>query len=281
MRCPKCALVFDALPGQMSCPSCGAPIELNAAHANAAHAEPSGPSPWEAPASVSSDDDFSSGADGIPWEVRPSASSLLETVREVLLRPAALFERAEPDRSMGLALVFGLLLGVTGGVLGLVMQRALASQMLRFLERIAPDLEPLLAPFANAQGSTDQLVSLIVIPFAVGISLFISAGATHLALIMQGGQRGSFETTFRAMAYAYAPSPLQVVPLFGSIGVTVWSVFIAVTAIRSLHRVSTGKAVIAVLAPLFLATFCCCCFAILGVIFAGSVGSLLHTGSGH
>lgn len=274
MRCSKCAHVFDAHPGQVACPSCGAQIDPSPASA-----QPTGPSPWETPAAPPSNDPFFSGEDGIPWEVRPSLTSLIETVREALLRPTALFDRAEPERSLGLALVFALILGVLGNVAGLVVQHLMMGQMIAFLGQLVPDAEPFVEQFAAAKSASEFLVSLVIVPFAVLIYLFVSAGIVHLTLMMLGGQRGSFEATFRAMAYANAPAPLQFVPFIGGFVVAVWTVFIGVVATRSLHQVSTGKAVIAVLTPRFLAVLCCCCVVILGVVLAGSAGALLPTPS--
>jgi hypothetical protein len=103
---------------------------------------------------------------------------------------------------------------------------------------------------------------IIVIPTGI----FVMSGVTHLSLMICGGARQPFETTFRTYCYASGPgAALQVIPICGgSIG-ALWTLVCLCIGLAKTHQISTTRAVCAVLLP-----GVACVFLVLLAILAGA-----------
>jgi hypothetical protein len=106
--------------------------------------------------------------------------------------------------------------------------------------------------------------------FAIGITLFyllvvvvvlplVMASVFHLALIMFGGARRGFETTYRAICYAYFSALLPstvvgLVPCLGPLAVAIWLMVLFILGLSRAHETTDGRAAGAVLTT---AALCC------------------------
>jgi hypothetical protein len=135
-----------------------------------------------------------------------------------------------------------------------------------------PELERLATMLRGGPGTI--LVNLIFGPVAVVILLFVGAGLVHLMLLLVGGARHPFETTFRVMGYLHATSTLNLIPIVGGvIGVVYWLV-LAVIGLAAVHGIAEGRAALALLLQVFLV--CCCCgLALVAFFFFGGLVSML------
>jgi hypothetical protein len=101
---------------------------------------------------------------------------------------------------------------------------------------------------------------LVLLPFLIPIGLFISAGITHVCLMVLGGANEGFEATFRVNGYAYGGLAwTMVIPVCGGLVFLVWGIVLEIIGLADAHRVSTGKAAAAVLIPIaivFLLAMC-------------------------
>ena len=89
----------------------------------------------------------------------------------------------------------------------------------------------------------------------VALAPFIFGGLVHLSLMLLGGARKSFETTFRVIAFAQgSTAPLQLVPCCGALAALVWNLVANCIGIAKAHEIDSGRATLAVLLPLIV---CC------------------------
>lgn len=189
---------------------------------------------------------------GIPWEQRAQRgffNALVETVRLVLLEPSKTFASMPPLGGFGAPLFFFVFCATVGGVASLGYQMALSA--------VNPAAgTPEQQALAHALASTAVLGSTIMIlPFFFAAMVFVSAALTHLALMIVGGAKKSFEATFRVTCYAGgSTSVLNLLPVCGALAAWIWNIVVMVLALSEVHGISKGRAVVAV----FLPTLLCC-----------------------
>lgn len=210
---------------------------------------------------------------GVPWEERDRigfGNALVETTKRVLGAPVPLFRALSRPSGIGSPLLYAVIVGWLGVVAAsfysALFQSLVGSSMAGFGE--SPELAAALG-FAQSWGGF--LVQAIFAPVGLVIGLFVVAGVFHLMLLILGGAKGSFETSFAVVGYAQAPALLMIVPFCGSLVAWVWSLVLYIIGLSEAHGISRGKAAAAVLLPLLLV---CCCCAALGALFASSIAAL-------
>ncbi len=255
-HCPKCGAPL-ADPNEAFCATCGAPISPPAM------SEPQIPTPPPLPASTPTEVPFppppTAKVDrpGVPWE-DPSFGGwldrLVETTKRVLTAPTGFFSGLPAGGGMLLPLAYALILGSLGAWIGLlydtVFREAIAAWLPGFRDRYS-ELFPAVGRLASA------LIGAVLAPILVAVQLFLLSGVVHLALLLLGGARKGFDTTFRTAAYSVAPTVVALVPFCGSLVAVVWSVFLLILGLAASHGTSKGIAAAAVLLPLIL--LCCLC----------------------
>jgi len=209
-------------------------------------------------------------ATGFPWEERAQRgflNALIETVRLVLLEPSKTFATMPPVGGLGAPLFFFVLCTTVGGVASLGYQMA--------LNAVNPSAgTPEQQALANALASTAVLGGTIMfLPFFFAAIAFVSAALTHLALMIVGGAKKSFEATFRVTCYAGgSTSVLNLLPVCGALAAWVWNIVVMVLGLSEVHGISKGRA----LAAVFLPTLVCCALMIgAAMIVAAAAGGAL------
>jgi hypothetical protein len=92
------------------------------------------------------------------------------------------------------------------------------------------------------------------------------SGVLHLCLMIVGGARKPFETTFRVVCFSSGSTyPLSMIPICGGFIAAVWNIVLECIGLARAHEIDTGKAVMAVLLPVIV----CCGGAILIGILGG------------
>jgi hypothetical protein len=198
---------------------------------------------------------------GPPWEQGgPLPNRYLETVKGVLLDPVTFFSRMRREGGLGPPLTFGLL-GFTIGLLVSFLFQFLISPFGVF-PGLPPDVE------FPAAGLAGLILMLVVVPCLAIVGFFLGSGIYHLLLMLLGGARYGYETTFRVVAYTQGSTGLlNVIPVCGGFAAAIWGIVATVIGLARAHETSTGKAAAAVLIPIAL-----CCVAI--VIFFGALMAL-------
>jgi len=187
-------------------------------------------------------------------EPPPLLPAIVETIKQVLSQPAETFQAMPCEGGLWKPLKFYLLVSWASSAAAILYQAA------------ATLINP--AMFAGEEfknlpkyGLVFIFVGLIVfMPAFLFLGSFISSGILHLALMLVGGARKPFETTFRVLCYASgSTSALQFVPICGGWFYSVASLICCVIGLKEAHRTELWRPILAV----FL-VFLVCCGAIFG-----------------
>jgi len=196
---------------------------------------------------------------GPPWERdRPSASSFFATVKEFFGSGSLFYDNMRREGGLGAPIGYGVTGGMIGGMFALVIQTILQMALGAGMGN------PL-----GAQMAAGPLVGLacgaVILPVALIIGMFLGAGLYHLMLMMLGGARFPFETTFRVVAYCQGTTGLlSIIPICGGLINVIASIVYTIIGLSRAHEISGGKAALAVLIPMFV----CCGIA---VVFYGAI----------
>ncbi len=209
-----------------------------------------------------------------PWEDRENFSRLggfFETIQQAMLAPGRLFSGMSISRGIWEPLTFYVVLYV----LMMIVERLWSVALSGFDIALLSWLDELNADSANDMALVHFMETMGVFfsPFFGVISLFLTAGVTHIAcMLLIPNQRG-FEASYRAVAYSGSAMILGVVPVCGEFLSIFWLLFIYVVALRELHSTTTVRAIVVALLPLVL--MICGCIAIATVI--GVTGAALSS----
>ena len=197
-----------------------------------------------------------------PWESGEGfIGAFFQTTREVLFSPTQFFKKVSATGGYWAPLIYGVICGVIGGCGAILWQWLFASQ---FLPVQISSMIPFLSIFL--------IIFLIALPFLIVFSLLIGSGITHLCLMIVGGNKKGFESTFRALSYSYSGNLFGVIPFIGSTIGGIYSLILIIFGVRECHGISTGKAVLAVLLPLIIIFGLGLLLAILFPLILGSMG---------
>jgi hypothetical protein len=188
------------------------------------------------------------GTEGLllpPWERRERygfLNGLYLTIKDVLLTPGTFFHRMPSQVGLAQPLYFALVLGVVAAFFGWMW--SLAGSSLQMF--VADDLAEVV------RGPLYSFLAFLFSPVTVAILVFLKAGLIHLVLMLVGGNKLGFEATFRVAAYGEAASILALLPFCGSVLGVLWSLFITIVGLYSIHETDPWRAVLAVVAPMIL-----------------------------
>ncbi|MEO5717040.1 MAG: YIP1 family protein [Chthoniobacterales bacterium] len=203
---------------------------------------------------------------GLPWDRRQELGffpAFFETLKLVLLNPTTAFTKMKPEGGMSEPLIYA----VCGGSVGFIVYFLFSLLMSSF--GMMGDRNALAGLMGLGIGT---IFILIFIPVFLAIGLFIGAGIIHLCLLLLGGAKRSFETTFRVFCYALGSTyPLMIVPICGGAISGIWALVVEIIGLARAHETSTGKAALAIFLPLIV---CCGGLLLFGVMF-GTLGALL------
>lgn len=181
--------------------------------------------------------------------------------RGATLDPAATFRRTPRTGGIGAAVLYYLIIGI------LVAGASLFWEMTSILTLPAGFEEELGA--ALDAPTIQPVVGFLLSPLVLLGALLLSAGVTHVLLLMVGGARHGFGTTVRVFCYAYSPQIFAVIPILGGIVGTIWMLVVAIIGLREAHETDGWRAGVAVLTPFVLMLGFAFMFLVL-VVAAGS-----------
>jgi hypothetical protein len=94
-------------------------------------------------------------------------------------------------------------------------------------------------------------------PILMVLEVFLTAGITHICLMIVGGNRLGFEATFRVVAYSEAVSILTIFPFCGLFIHGVWFVVLVIIGLYKAHETDLWRALLAVFLPLIACLATC------------------------
>jgi hypothetical protein len=94
------------------------------------------------------------------------------------------------------------------------------------------------------------VVYIVFVPVMVIVGMFVASGILHLCLMIVGGAKKPFETTFRVVCFSSGSTYLlSMIPFCGGLIAGVWNIVLECIGLARAHEIDTGKAVMAVLLP--------------------------------
>ncbi len=202
---------------------------------------------------------------GLPWDERRTKglfNAFIETLQMVLTRPVAAFTAMKREGGLGEPLFYAII-GGTFGVMFAVTYNFVLRSFTPFGDRHGT--------LAHLFGGLTWIILLILAPVFVVIGTFIGSAILHVCLMIVGGAKQSFETTFRVICFAEgSASPLLVIPFCGGLITGIWKIVLYCIGLARAHETDTGRAVIAVLLPLII---CCGGFLLLMAVMFGAFGA--------
>lgn len=223
---------------------------------------------------------FDSTRNGPAWEQRAQLGMVKagwETIKVVLTKPSEAFATMKREGGLGGPLLYPVIFGSIGSIAGLAYQFLMnlgTSAVAQQASHQSGGINP--AIFAGMTGGM-LLVLAVFMPAFIAMGTFIGAGILHLSLMICGGAKQPFETTFRTYCYVQGSAGiLQVVPLCGAMVSGIWALVCLCIGLSKTQEISTGKAVLAVLLP----TVVCCLgvFIVVGAVFGAVMAA---QGAGH
>jgi hypothetical protein len=111
---------------------------------------------------------------------------------------------------------------------------------------------------------------IVPLPFQQAIAIFIGSAIIHLCLMIVRGNNNGYKTTFRAISYSYSGYLFGIIPFIGFLIGNIYVFILTIIGVREGHKISTGKAVLAVLLPAIV---------IFGLIFIAILVVMMFIGS--
>ncbi len=226
---------------------------------------PPPPMPSSAPVAI-----VTAARGGLPWDERHTLgffTAFFETLQMVLLRPSEAFTAMKREGGFAEPLIFALVGAGAGAFISLLFSLLLQSFGWSMSERNA---------FAALAGlGIGSVFLFILVPFLIVIGLFLGAAILHVCLMIVGGAKQPFETTFRVLAFAQGSTGvLQMVPICGGLIAGIWALVLQCIGLARAHETDTGRAVLAVLLPVIV----CCGGGFFLALMFGALGALGHHG---
>jgi hypothetical protein len=199
----------------------------------------------------------------------------------------------EPDASVGTAALwlFAALAvgGIIGGLISLLFGSSLSSQLGPLLQSLPPEsqetLQPLLGSAGGAGGSFLGVICGAPVGAVFGLlGYFIGVGIQSWLATLFGGT-GSFGKFFYVNAAYQAPITLVTsivgnIPLVGCLGIFIglYSLYLNFISLQAVHKLTSGKAVIVILIPIFVACLLSICMTVFFVAVLGpAVGDVFNS----
>ena len=187
--------------------------------------------------------------DGAPWESPEYygfVGSFTRTLLGALFHAPDFFRHVKCHFSVIRPILFYVLLSV----FQVLCARLWSIKALRELSATATDPQTL-AMAEQLMQSMNMPLMLLITPFFSVLQAVFLAGIYHLMIRMVQPDRADFATTLRVVCYSAAPLVLCIVPMFGSLLATVWSVACVFLGCRYALRLSWLRTVLALL-PLYI-----------------------------
>ncbi|PYL87618.1 MAG: hypothetical protein DMF16_10055 [Verrucomicrobia bacterium] len=201
---------------------------------------------------------------GLPWDDRQQRGVLrafFDTLVMVLTKPTEAFTAMKREGGFGEPLIYAIIGGSVGGVIYFLYNFLLGSAHM-FGSRENPMMQMM-------GGGIRPMFFIILVPFFIAIETFISSAIFHLCLMIVGGAKQPFETTFRVVCFAGgSANPLLIIPICGGLIGAIWKIVLYCIGFARAHETDTGRAVLAVVLPLIV-----CCGGIFALIMMVGLGA--------
>jgi hypothetical protein len=186
------------------------------------------------------------------WESdRGFLSAFFATLKESLFSPSSFFRKNAAGEGSLSPLVYGVICAIIGFGINVFWDWVAIEKFSHYLA------------LHKYSFNTYLVYSTIALPLKAIFVLLIDSFVTHLCLMIVGGNKGGFRTTFRVVCYSAGAYLFGFIPIIGLLIEVVYTRVLIIIGIREGHGISTGRAVFAILLPLIVAV----CLGIIAAIF--------------
>jgi hypothetical protein len=173
----------------------------------------------------------------VPWESGEGfIGAFFKTLRDSLFSPTKFFKKVAFGEGYWSPLIYGLITGIIGNGCAIFWFWLFMAQMIPI-------------HWLPIQYSLSILKMIVPLPFQLAIAMFVGSAIIHLCLMIVGGNKNGYKTTFRAISYSYSGYLFGIIPFIGPIIEGIYTFILTIIGVREGHGISTGKAVLAVLLP--------------------------------
>lgn len=190
---------------------------------------------------------------GLPWDIAPDGvgwiAAFFKTTRLVMFSPAAFFAALAPEQKMGRALGFFLIICA----IQILAESIWSGYLLNSV--VSSDIgDPKLQKFsAEMLASRNNLfITLLMRSGLLIIQLYIFSFMMYLVYRLFARQRTAYSLVFQIMSYSAAPAILSLVPVFGSIAGSIWSVWCLLVGCKSAIGLNWAQTILGFLPVLFV-----------------------------
>ena len=203
---------------------------------------------------------------GLPWENREQlgfVKAFSDTLVMVLTKPVEAFQIMRTEGNFVDPLIYAVIGGSVGFIVYFLLTLALGS-----FGMMGSRNNPLGAMFGAGMG---MIFMIILCPIFVALSVFIGSAIIHVCLMLVGGAKKSYETTFRVVCFASGSTqPLLIIPFCGGLISGIWGIVAECIGLARAHETDIGRAVLAILLPLIV----CCGGGFLLLMMFGVLGAM-------
>jgi hypothetical protein len=201
---------------------------------------------------------------GLPWDERQARgffNAFVETLLMVLGKPGVAFTAMKREGGLGEPLLY-VIVGSSFGIIVYFLMTLLLPSAVPLGDRHG------LARLVGA--GIGSIFMIILAPVFAAIGAFIASAIFHVCLMIVGGARHSFETTFRVVCFTGGSvDPLLIIPFCGGLIVGIWKIVLYCIGLSRAHETDIGRAVLAVFLPLVV----CCGGGLLIAFMIGALGA--------
>jgi hypothetical protein len=207
---------------------------------------------------------------GPPWEREgPSVETFLKTIQQQFGQLSDFYSTMRCEGGFWLPLAF---LWISSGLANVVYSGYQVAFRIMLGSAVGMGGGGGGGPFGPGNmdfGIAGDILGAVIGIAIVPVQIFIGAAITHVCLILVGGAKRGYETTFRVMCYAGgSAAPLVLIPCVGIFALAIASLVFEIVGLSKAHDISVGKAVLAVFLPLIV------CFGLALVL--GAVAILIY-----
>ena len=196
----------------------------------------------------------------VPWESGEGfIAAFFQTIRQSLFSPSKFFKKIAFGEGYWAPLIYGLITGIIGNGCALLWVWLFMAQWIP-MDRI---------PFHY---SLSILQVIAPLPFHQALAIFIGSAIVHLCLMIVRGNNNGYKTTFRAISYSYSGYLFGIIPFIGLVIGNIYVFILTIIGAKEGHRISTGKAVLAVLLPAIVIVGLILIAILVAMMFVGSMG---------
>ena len=203
--------------------------------------------------------------DGPSWEHRKELGfwkALIETWKEVLLRPGTSFSVMRTSGGFGVPIGFNVVMLVVMAI-PTFLYSLLWSGLMNLAAFGASSQNQAAATVALGLGPAFSAIAVVLmIPIGIA-STFVNAGLFHLCLSLFKGTSKSYEATYRVLCYSSSAYVLAVIPFVGGSVAGIWYLVSMIIGLSKVHKTEPWRAIVGVLLPVVV-----CCTILFGAYAA-------------